>query len=69
MPASQKMGKCKNLIRSGRDKAHNTSVRNAKVDRSRKRHIKNAEQSCGINFANKLRKHYATIGIAPRKVK
>ena len=65
--AEQKMGKCKNLIRSAREKSRNQSRRDMRVRRARERHIKNAMQSCGKKFADWLRSYYAGIGTAPKK--
>ena len=68
MADTPKVGKCKALQRSGRQKVHNAAIRPQKVHRARERHLKNATRSCGKIFADKLRKYYATIPTAPKKV-
>lgn len=67
MANQQKMGKCKNLIRSGREKARNANERSGKVARARARHLKNAERSCGKAFADNLRTYYTKLNPAPKK--
>ena len=59
MTDQQKLGKCKNLTRSSREKVRNAMERSAKVARARYRHLVNAERSCGKAFADKLRIYYA----------
>lgn len=57
--ANKKAGKsAKNLSRSARLSNHNTTVRLHKISLARKHHIKNALQSCGKVFAEKLELYY-----------
>ena len=48
----------KNIKRSGRLRSRNISERSAKIARSRKRHLKNALQSCGEAFVTWLSQYY-----------
>lgn len=65
--AEQKVGKCKNLIRSARERPRNQTMRPHHIKMARERHIKNARQSCGDAFAKKLETYYQTIGIPGKR--
>ena len=59
MAQAQKLGKCKNLMRSAREKPKNSSTRKSKINHARQNHIRNAKSSCGAYFALQLEKSYA----------
>ena len=50
---------CKKLSRSARLANHNKATRLHKIANARNRHVKNALQSCGKEFADKLRTYYS----------
>ena len=54
----KKVGSIKNLQRSARERARNLAARPEKIKNARKRHLKNARQSCGEAFADSLKKYY-----------
>jgi len=49
----------KKLQRSARNKGRNAAMRPIRIKRARARHLKNARQSCGQAFAERLELHYA----------
>jgi hypothetical protein len=50
----------KKLSRAARQANHNKAVRLHKIVHARDRHLKNAIKSCGLKFAESLRKYYAS---------
>lgn len=58
MAQNQKVGKNKNMTRSGREKSRNSASRPSKINNARKRHIVNAKRSCGVYFSQQLEKYY-----------
>jgi hypothetical protein len=60
--------KYKALMRSGRFKVRNAAERPSRVSKSRKRHIKNALRSCGMEFAQNLKEYYSGIPVPSKKV-
>jgi hypothetical protein len=56
----QKVGSVKNLQRSARERVKNQAARPERIKNARKRHLKNALQSCGELFAQELRAYYAS---------
>ncbi len=53
------MKSCKKLERASRLANHNKAVRLHRIKMAREHHIKNALQSCGEAFAEKLREYYS----------
>jgi hypothetical protein len=58
MATSQKIGKNKNMTRSGREKSRNSASRQSKINNARKNHVANAKRSCGVYFSQQLEKYY-----------
>ena len=58
MATVQKVGKNKNMTRSGRERARNSASRRSKINNARKRHVANAKRSCGVYFSQQLEKQY-----------
>ena len=58
MSKNSGMKSCKKLERAGRQANHNQGIRLHKIAIARAHHIKNALQSCGLIFAEKLRAYY-----------
>jgi hypothetical protein len=48
----------KKLGRAARQAVHNKGLRLHRIVHARDRHIKNAIRSCGLKFAEELRKYY-----------
>jgi hypothetical protein len=57
--AGKQTASSKKLSRSARDKHKNEIERPGKIRHARARHIKNAKQSCGPKFAERLEAYYA----------
>lgn len=68
MSKQNKLGKQKALLRSGRFKIRNASIRLTKIDRARRNHLRNALRSCGEEFAARLQEHYAKDPVPGNKV-
>ena len=59
--ANKEAGKgSKKLSRSSRQANHNKAIRLHRIVRARDHHIKNAIKSCGLKFAESLRKYYSS---------
>ena len=59
MSKNSGMKSCKKLERAARQANHNKGIRLHKIAVARNRHVKNALQSCGKEFADKLRTYYS----------
>lgn len=66
MGTVQKTKGGKKMERSARDKPKNAHMRPIHIKRAQVRHLKNARQSCGEEFAAALKEHYANAVVEKR---
>ena len=67
MGSVQKTKSVKKLLRSSREKAMKQHMRPVHIKRARARHLKNARQSCGAEFAEQLSRRYSESPTAEKR--